>query len=89
MTTNITTLALNLLISERIEYRNIFADRILESLHQGNSDLENEKVLRNNFIEVLTKCIDNPNCEERNAFFQLAQYYTEKMNKTADLSAVA
>lgn len=77
MTANITTLALNLLISERLEQRNIFAGKIIAVLDE-QSIAENESVLKDNFLLALHKCIEDPNSEIRNVFYQHAQYFTQK-----------
>ncbi|WP_309642402.1 hypothetical protein [Flavobacterium sp.] len=76
MTTSITTLALNLLVSERIGQRYIFADKIIALVQETQDDSENKK----DFLNVITLCIEDPSSEARNTFVQLAQYYAEKIN---------
>ncbi len=75
MTTNINTLALNLLVSERIGQRYIFADKIIALVQETQDDSENKK----DFLNVITMCIENPSSEARSTFVQLAQYYAEKI----------
>ena len=75
MTTNINTLALNLLVSERIGQRYIFADKIIALVQETQDDSENKK----DFLNVITMCIENPSSEARRTFVQLAQYYAEKI----------
>ena len=77
MTTSITTLALNLLVSERINQRYIFADKIIELIQDSTDDHKKD------FLNVIHMCIEDPSSEARNAFFKLAEYYTEKLNGVA------
>jgi hypothetical protein len=77
MTTNITTLAINLLISERIDQRNALADRIIELLDNDDNS-GNEKHIRDNFLLSLEICIQNPNSEIRDAFYRDAEYFAKK-----------
>ena len=89
MTTNITTLALNLLISERADQRIMLADKIAALLPELNDNSESDKAMKKVFLSAIGQCKINPNCEVRDAFFQLAQYFTEKMNANAKLSSAA
>jgi hypothetical protein len=89
MTTNITTLALNILISERRNHRLIFATRITELLPEGNDVSEKEKVLKSNFLSIIAKCVEDPNCEVRDIFYQLSQYYNQKVNGFQQTLSVA
>jgi hypothetical protein len=88
MTTNITTLALNLLISERVDQRNIFADQIVKLLEENNNDSDNEKAMKIDFLMVIEECIANPNSDARDIFYQLALYFTQK-NRQSDFSPAA
>lgn len=84
MTTNITTLALNLLISERRNHRLVFAGKIIELLQQGSQNTEDDKIRKEDFVSVIGKCIQNPNCDDRGLFFEYAQYYSDVIHgKTA------
>ncbi|NHM07931.1 hypothetical protein G4D82_11915 [Flavobacterium sp. CYK-4] len=76
MTTNITTLALNLLVSERIGQRYVFADKIIALVQDAKDDAGQKK----DFINVIHTCIENPSSDARNTLFELAQYYNEKIN---------
>jgi hypothetical protein len=87
MTNNITTLALNLLISERLTHRGIFAKRITELVKDTNDVSGKEKLLKNNFLSIMEKCVENPNFEYRDLFYQLAQVYNEKLNGGAAVAA--
>jgi hypothetical protein len=89
MNQSITTLALNLLISERLNHRIVFAGKIIETLQQSVQGLENEEEKLNNFVAVISKCTQEPNCEERELFFELAQYYNSMIFGQSNLSAVA
>ena len=84
MTTNITTLALNLLISERLDQRNNFANQIVAQLEENGIDSENEKAMKVDFLMVIEQCIENPNSEARDIFYQLALYFTKKANGNQD-----
>jgi hypothetical protein len=89
MNTNITTLALNLLISERINHRIVFAIKIKELINQNSEDSDNEILTKNNFSSAIDKCTQDPNCESRDIFYELAQYYNQKINGKSTFSAVA
>jgi len=90
MTTNITTLSINLLISERKNHRNLFAERIMELLPESSSLMEVEKILKSNFLTTMAICVENPNGEARNVFYQLAQFFERKVNGVpSDLSVAA
>ena len=89
MNANITTLALNLLISERINHRIVFAIRIKELLNQSSEDSENEIATKNKFSSAIDKCTQDPNSDSRDLFYELAQYYNQKINGNSSFSAVA
>jgi hypothetical protein len=89
MTTNITTLALNLLISERIHHRGVFADKIAEMLQQSNDASEKELELKNNFLAVMAQCVEDPNSDVRDLFYKMAQYYNVKINGVSGDVAIA
>jgi len=89
MNQSITTLALNLLISERLNHRIIFAVKIIEILHQSIPDMENEEARINNFMDVISKCTQEPNCLERDLFYELAKHYNNIIFGQPELSAVA
>ncbi len=88
MTANITTLALNLLISERRNHRLVFAGKIIELLQQNRPHTEDDKMRKEDFVSVIGKCIQNPNCDDRGLFFEYAQYYADAIHgKTATAAA--
>lgn len=89
MNQSITTLALNLLISERLNHRIVFAGKIVEILHQSIRNMEDEETRLNEFLAVISKCTQEPNCQERDLFYELAQYYNNRIFGQSDLSAVA
>lgn len=89
MNQSITTLALNLLISERLNHRIVFAGKIVEILHHSIQGMQNEETRLNNFLAVISKCTQEPNCEERELFYELAQYYNNVIFGQSNLSAVA
>ncbi|MBS7787258.1 hypothetical protein KIH23_08100 [Flavobacterium sp. CYK-55] len=80
MTANMTTLALNLLISERRNHRLVFAGKIIELLQQNSPNSEDEKNRKEDFVSVIGKCIQNPNCDDRGLFFEYAQYYADAIH---------
>ena len=53
MTTSMTTLALNLLISERRNHRLVFAGKIIELLQQNSPNSEDEKIPENSEEEEI------------------------------------
>ena len=90
MTTNITTLAINLLISERANHRGALAEKIVELVQPIADNSEKEKELKNNFYTVIAKCVENPSRESADLFYKMAQFYNEKVNgATTGLSAAA
>ena len=89
MNQSITTLALNLLISERLNHRIVFAGKIIEILHHSIQDLDKEEARLNNFMAAISKCTQEPSCQERDLFYDLAQYYNHIIFGQANLSAVA
>ncbi len=89
MTTNITTLAINLLISERLGHRNMLADKIIEIVQHQNDETKVEKDLKNNFLMVIGKCVENPSCDSRDVFYQLAKFYNEKLSGTEQKVSIA
>jgi len=89
MNQSITNLALNLLISERLNHRIVFAGKIIEILHQSIQDLDKEEVRLNNFMAVISQCTQEPACQERDLFYDLAQYYNDIIYGQANLTAVA
>ena len=89
MSTNITTLAINLLISERIGHRNNLADRIIEIVSGSEDNSAIEKQLKNSFMGVIAKCVENPNCKSRDDFYQLAEFYHQKLNGGQSASSAA
>lgn len=80
MTTNMTTLALNLLISERRNHRLIFAGKMIELLQQEQPNSEDDKIRKEEFVSVIGKCIQNPNCDDRGLFFEYAEYYSDAIH---------
>jgi len=80
MTANIATMALNLLVAERENHRQLFADKIKELITPIDSTSGKEKLLKNNFLSILPKCVENPNCEYRDLFFEIAQHYHMVVN---------
>lgn len=83
MTTNITTVAINLLIAGRLGFRETLADRIMVLLQQCEDNTFMEKELKNTFLMLMNKCVENPNCNSRDDFYQLAEFYNQKINGTS------
>jgi len=72
------------LISERLDQRNNFANQIVAQLEENGIDSENEKAMKVDFLMVIEQCIENPNSEARDIFYQLALYFTNKANGIQD-----
>lgn len=89
MNQSITTLALNLLVSERLNHRIIFAGKIIEILNLNKADLQQDENSLDAFFAVISKCTQEPNCEEREVFFTLAKHFNTIITGRTDLSAVA
>jgi hypothetical protein len=89
MTSNITTLALNLLISERISHRNFLANKII-SLIDGIGDVSSKQTeTKEAFVALLHQCIANPTCQYRDLFYRYAEYYGKKIAGQENLSSAA
>lgn len=89
MTTNITTLAVNLLISERIGHRDNLGRRIIELIRDVNDQTPAERQLKDSFITVIAKCVENPVCESRDVLYQLAEFYNQKISGDQKVTAAA
>ena len=89
MNQSITTLAINLLISERLNHRILFAGKIIEILHQSLQDFDDENDRLSAFIATISQCTQEPNCSERDRFYDLAQYFNNKIFGQSNLFAVA
>jgi len=89
MTTNITTLALNLLISERISHRNFLATQIINQLERLDDCARKDIETKQAFIAVLHQCIANPTCQYRDLFYKYAEYYTQKSVGQESISTAA
>lgn len=86
MTTNFTLLALNLLISERIEHRRSFANQMSELLRQNTDGAAQDK---SNFLTAIAQCVENPKSEAREELYKFAMHYSQKANAQANLSTAA
>jgi hypothetical protein len=89
MTTNITTLALNLLISERLSHRNFLATKIVELLNTLNDYSGKGQQTKEAFISLLHQCIANPTCQFRDLFYRYSEYYTKRLNGQKSMSPAA
>ena len=89
MTNNITTLALNLLISERLSHRNFLATKIIELLNGIHEHSSKAQETKEAFITLLHQCIANPTCQFRDLFYRYAEYYTKKIATQKSLSTAA
>ena len=91
LTNNLTTLVLNLLISENPSHRVLIAGRITEILDAWASDeWQIEEILRRQFTALLTKCVEDPACEQRVALRLIAEIYKEQFAvETVDLQVAA
>jgi len=89
MTTNITTLALNLLIAERISHRNMLATKILHQIDRISDCSQKDQETRHAFIAVLHQCIANPTCQFRDLFYRYAEYYAQKLLTDESMSSAA
>jgi hypothetical protein len=89
MTTNITTLAINLLIAGRLEYRQTLSDKIMVLLQQCDGISESEKELKSYFLVLVNQCVEDPTSESRNDFYQLAEFFNTKINGKQAKVAIA
>jgi hypothetical protein len=89
MTPNMTTLALNLLISERADHRAIFAHKMALLIRDIRHESEQARQVRHNFLLTIEECVKNPNCDARDEFYQFAQQYNEMVSGKPGLFAAA
>ncbi|RZJ33279.1 MAG: hypothetical protein EOO51_14455 [Flavobacterium sp.] len=89
MNATITTLALNLLISERVSQRSFFASKINDLLDGIADRSEKEKQIKRDFRAVTDRCVDDPSCNLRDLFYHYAQYYGTKLAPQESLSSAA
>jgi hypothetical protein len=87
MSTNITTLALNLLIAERLSHRNFLATKIIDQVNGLNEYSEEDLERQRAFTAVLYQCIANPTCQHRDEFYQYAEHYGKKIESRSLSSA--
>lgn len=87
MTPNITTLALNLLISERKSQRLLFSERILNC--ESLTDIfKSSPELKSNLIFAMAACAENPDGEAREELYRLAAFCDERLS-ASHLSSAA
>jgi len=89
MTPNMTTLALNLLISERADHRAIFAHKMALLIRDIRHESDEARAIRNSFLLSIEQCVKNPNCEARDVFYHLAQQYSEVISGKPGVLAAA
>ena len=89
MTSNITTLAINLLISERLGHRKMLANKIIELVQHHQDSTKKDRDLKEKFLILIEKCVENPSGESRDVFYQLAKFYNEKINGTDTKVSIA
>jgi len=79
MTANFTTLALNLLISERPNHRSFFASKIVDLLDSVKDNSEKERQIKIDFIAVIYQCTQDPTSKFRDVFYHYSEYYNAKL----------
>ncbi len=78
LTNNLTTLVLNLLISERLSHRLEIAGKITEILDtHADENWKIEEIIRRQFTSLLMSCTENPVSEQRIALRMIASIYKE------------
>lgn len=78
MSNNITTLILNLLISESRIHRVRIADKVTEIIESNVGEFGRiEQLMRKQFIAALNACIDNPTGENKEFLFEIAAFYKD------------
>jgi hypothetical protein len=78
MSTNITTLVLNLIISESRLHRIRIADKIIDLLETNVDDFgQIEKFMRNHFISKMRAYVENPSARTKDFLYEFADFYKE------------
>lgn len=80
MNTSMTTLALNLLISERLNHRSFFASKMTELLDSLHDNSDKDKQIKSDFIAVINQCVEDPTGKFNDVFYHYSQYYAEKIS---------
>jgi len=76
MNGTITTLVLNLLVSESKLHRQSLAEHILELLDMQVGNFGRiEKAMRDYFVSHLMACVEDPTCKAKNTLFRLSEFY--------------
>jgi hypothetical protein len=88
---NITTLVLNLVISESKLHRIRIADTITDLLETYVADFGGiEKQIRIQFLAHISHCVDCPNAKTKDLLFEAANFYKEYyLQEVAELLAAA
>jgi hypothetical protein len=78
MSNKITTLVLNLIISESLEHKRKLSARIIEILESQSYDCGGiEKEVKRLFVSKVQHFVENPNQESKAALFAVSQFHSE------------
>lgn len=77
MNTQITTLSLNLIISERFSQRLDFANEMKNIIGREFDLSPVAEVFKKHFFSHINRCVENPNCSSRPILFALADFWME------------
>lgn len=85
-----TTLALNLLISERLDHRSLFATKMTGLLDTLQDHSDNDKQIKSDFIAVINHCVEDPTGKFNDIFYHYSQYFSQKISESQkNLSSAA
>ncbi|NUY80690.1 hypothetical protein HUK80_07275 [Flavobacterium sp. MAH-1] len=76
MKTQLTTQALNLMISERFAHRLQCGQLMKETVESEYGLTPLAEIFKKHFFSHIDKCVENPNCESRRVLFALADFWT-------------
>lgn len=80
MTTSITTLALSVLVSERVSQRSIFAAQIIERVKKIEHNSQKDVEIFNGLTLAIDQCVVDPSAAAREDLHKLAQWYDQKLS---------
>jgi len=75
MKNQLTTLALNLLLSERFAHRLDFAVCMKNAVDAEHEFTPMAELFREHLFTHIDRCVENPNCSSRKILFYLADFW--------------
>ncbi|RZJ71580.1 hypothetical protein [Flavobacterium sp.] len=71
----LTAMALNLMISERVDQREKFADAMKQIVDSESQDSHLADVFKGHLVKHIDRVVEKPNCSSRSILFALADFW--------------